>query len=120
MAQIKEIRDPHGVLHEANKTLPDNQHRLALLEALAELEDRQCHRTHTFHKTRLHKVKGIKESVYRADIEKITGWRLHVQYVQDGSQDGHLLLNDVLAGKEHDAVVRLIKTRKDRYVSPKK
>jgi len=119
MAQIKEIRDPHGVLYEAAKLLPDNVHKLAMLEALAELEDRESHRSRSFPKTRLHKVVGIRERVYRADINKTSGWRLNVQYVDGLSEEGHLLLNDVLEGKDHDAVLRLIKKRKHRYVLPR-
>jgi hypothetical protein len=119
MAQIKEIRDPHGVLHEAAKILPDESHKLAMLEALAELEDEGSHRSRCFPKTRLHKVVGIRERVYRADIRKTSGWRLNVQYVDGATEGGHLLLNDVLEAKDHDAVIRLIKKKKHRYVSPR-
>jgi hypothetical protein len=42
------------------KVLPDEQLKIAFLEALAELEDNECHRTRKFPKTRLHKVKEVK------------------------------------------------------------
>jgi len=67
MSQIKSLLDEYGVIHEAMKILPDDI-KIDFLEALAELEDNECHRTRTFPKTRLHKVKGIKQAIYRADI----------------------------------------------------
>jgi hypothetical protein len=41
------------------KILPEEL-KIDFLEALAELEDNECHRTRTFPKTRLHKVTGIR------------------------------------------------------------
>jgi hypothetical protein len=67
MSQIKSLLDEYGVIHEAMKILPEDI-KIDFLEALAELEDNECHRTRTFPKTRLHKVKGIKQAIYRADI----------------------------------------------------
>jgi hypothetical protein len=61
--------------------------------------------------TRLHKVTGVKQAVYRADVDKITGWRVHVQY----SSDGVLHLKDLISGSKHDNVVEVIKSKKDRY-----
>lgn len=83
MTQIKPLFDEYGVIYEAMKILPDNL-KLDFLEALAELEDNECHRTRSFPKTRLHKVKGIKQAIYRADIDKISGWRIHLQYINGG------------------------------------
>jgi hypothetical protein len=110
MARNLTLCDEYGVIYEAMKTLPDNVHRVQFLEALAELEDQECHRTRTFPKTRLHKVTGIKQAVYRVDIDKISGWRLHVQYIK-----GQIHLKDVIAGKRHDDVIEVIKSKKDRY-----
>jgi hypothetical protein len=57
-----------------------------------------------------YKVTGIKQAVYRVDIDKISGWRLHVQYIK-----GQIHLKDVIAGKRHDDVIEVIKSKKDRY-----
>jgi hypothetical protein len=80
MAQPKGLVDDFGILMECQSVLPDDRHRLQLLESIAELENNQAHATRNFPKTRLHKIAGIKEAVYRADIDKVSGWRLHVQY----------------------------------------
>src|ERR1700751_4230400 len=106
MARAKGLVDDFGVLMECDKVLPDDQHRLALLKAIAELEDNACHASRTFPKTRLHKVMGVEEPVYRADISKISGWRLHVQY---SNEDRRLHLKDVVPGRKHDDVVKVIK-----------
>ena len=112
MAEIKKLSDPFGIVHEANKVLPDDQHRISFIKALAELEDNGCHKSRTFPVTRLHRVSGVKQAVYRADINKISGWRLHVQY--DKEQD-QLVLKDIVAGQDHDAVVRVINSKRGRY-----
>jgi hypothetical protein len=109
MSQIKPLLDEYGVIHEAMKILPDNL-KINFLEALAELEDNECHRTRTFPKTRLHKVAGIKQAIYRADIDKISGWRIHLQYIE-----GRIHLKDIIEGQQHDAVIKVIKSKKDRY-----
>ena len=79
MADIKKLIDEFGIIYEGNKILP-TQLKISFLESLAELEDNSCHTTRTFPKTHLHKVTGVKEAIYRADIDKISGWRLHLQY----------------------------------------
>ncbi|AUT04031.1 hypothetical protein ACQFX9_08555 [Aliinostoc sp. HNIBRCY26] len=109
MSRIKPLLDEHGVIHEAMDILPDNL-KIDFLEALAELEDNECHRTRTFPKTRLRKVKGIKQAIYRADIDKLSGWRIHLQYI-----DGKIHLNDIIEGQRHDDVIEVIKSRKYRY-----
>lgn len=110
MTQIKTLVDKHGVIYEASKILPDNQHRVQFIEALAELEDNERHRTRTFPKTRLHRITGIRQAVYRADINKVSGWRLHIQYI-----DGQIHLKDVIEGQKHDKVLKIIKSKKRRY-----
>jgi len=112
MAEVKALLDEFGVIHEAHKILPDDQHRIQLVEALAELEDNTCHKQRNFPKTRLHKVTGVKQAVYRADINKTSGWRLHLQY---DKPNGQLHLKDVIDGQLHDNVVRVIKAKKNRY-----
>ncbi|APB32874.1 hypothetical protein GlitD10_0560 [Gloeomargarita lithophora Alchichica-D10] len=58
----------------------------------------------------IHKVKGVKQAIYRADIDKISGWRIHVQYI-----NGQLHLKDIIEGKRHDDVLEVIKSKKIRY-----
>lgn len=107
MAELKPLLDEYGVIYEALKKIPDSKLKLEFLEALAELEDNACHRSRSFPKTRLHRVRGIKESIYRADINKISGWRIHLQYV-----DGNIVLKDVIEGQRHDDVIKVIKTKR--------
>ncbi len=73
MAQPNGLVDDYGILMQCEKILPSDRHRLKLLEALAELENNECHARREFPKTRLHKIVGIEEAVYRADIDK-TFW----------------------------------------------
>ncbi len=109
MSKIKPLLDEYGIIYEAMRILPDDL-KIDFIEALAELEDNECHRTRTFPKTRLHKVKGIKQAIYRADINKISGWRIHIQYI-----DGKIHLKDIIEGQRHDDVIEVIKSKKDRY-----
>lgn len=111
MADIKKLIDEYGIIYEGNKILP-TQLKISFLESLAELEDNNCHKTRTFPKTRLHKVTGVKEAVYRADIDKISGWRIHLQY---DKKNGYLILKDIIEGQKHDDVLKVIKTKKNRY-----
>jgi len=108
MAEIKALLDEYGVIRSACKKLPDEQHRVQFLSALAELEDNECHRTRKFPVTRLHKVAGIKQAVYRADVDRISGWRIHLQYASDGV----LHLRDLVPGSKHDNVIEVIKSKK--------
>ena len=109
MAARKPLLDEHGVISEAVKILPDDL-KASFLDALAELEDSECHRQRSFPKTRLHRVRGVKQAIYRADINKISGWRLHLQY-----EEGNVALKQVIEGKHHDSALRVIKTKKGRY-----
>lgn len=110
MAQILTLYDEYGIIYEAMKVLPNDNLKIDFLEALAELEDNECHRTRNFPKTRLHKIKGIKQAIYRADIDKISVWRIHVQYV-----NGKIHLKDIISGQRHDDVIEIIKSKKSRY-----
>jgi hypothetical protein len=85
VALTNPLFDEWGVIHDATKRLPNVAMKVAFLEALGELEDHECHRTRKFPRTRLHKVVGYKQPVYRADIDKISGWRIHMQY--EGGQN---------------------------------
>ena len=109
MATRKPLIDEHGVIRDAVKTLPDPL-KIEFLDALAELEDSECHRQRSFPKTRLHRVRGVKQAVYRADINKISGWRIHLQY-----EEGNVALKQVIEGKLHDNALRVIKTQKGRF-----
>ena len=110
MAELKKLLDEYGIIYDAMKILPDKKLKVEFLEALAELENNECHRTRSFPKTRLHRVRGVKQAVYRADINKVSGWRIHLQYV-----DGSIVLKDVIEGSRHDDVIKVIKTKKGRY-----
>jgi hypothetical protein len=109
VARTSTLLDAWGVIYQAEKTLP-TELKIGFLETLAELEDHECHRTRKFPKTRLHRVVGYKEPVYRADIDKISGWRLHVQY-----EDGQIHLKDIIEGRKHDDVLPQIQAKKIRY-----
>jgi len=89
MTQFKTIVDKYGIIHTAWHKLPTTELKLDYLEALAELEDNECNRTTSFPKTRLHKVAGLRQAIYRADVSKISDWRIHVQHI-----DGKLYLKD--------------------------
>lgn len=96
MAEIKMLLDQFGIIFEANKVLPDDPLKLQFLEALAELEDNDCHKNSSFPKTRLHRVNGNEKASYRADINKVSGWRIHVQFDKATKQ---LLLKDIIPGQ---------------------
>lgn len=109
MTQIKQILDEFGIINNASKNLPKPLWEPFIL-SLAELEDNECHRTLNFPITRLHKLEGIKEPIYRADIEKTSGWRIHLQYCE-----GKLYLKDILCREEHDHPIRVVKSKRGRY-----
>lgn len=111
MAEVKALLDKYGILREAWNTLPDDRHRLQLLEGLAELENVESYRTLQFPVTRFHRAKGVKQTVYRADVDKISGWRLHLQFDHDGT----LCLKDLIPGSKHDDVTKVVKAKKHRY-----
>ena len=112
MAEIKMLLDEYVIIYEGNKILPDDKHRLKLLIALAELEDNSCHKSREYPKTRLHRVTGYTKAVYRADIDKTSGWRIHVQFDKSTKQ---LHLKDIIEGQKHDDVIKVIKSKKSRY-----
>ena len=110
MAQTLTLWDEYGIIQEAMKILPNDELKICFFEALAELEDNECHRIRKFPKTRLHKVKGVKQAIYRADIDKVSGWRIHIQYI-----NGQIHLKDIIEGQRHDDVIDVIKSKKGRY-----
>ena len=60
MAGASVLLDAWGVIYEAEKILPSEQLKLAFLEALAELEDHECHRTRKSPKTYQRRQGGPK------------------------------------------------------------
>jgi hypothetical protein len=106
MAQAKTLVDEHGIINEACKILP-NAYKVSFLEALGELEDNNRHKFKKFPKTCLHRVRGTKQIVYRADIDKTSSWRIHLQHI-----DGILYLRDIIEGQKHDDIVKVIKKHK--------
>jgi hypothetical protein len=112
MAEIKGLVDDHGTIYECNKKVPV-EYRIKLIEVLAELEDNECHKLRLFPKSQLHKVTGA-DKVYRTYIDKISGWRLHVQY----GEDKKIHLCEVLEPADHDRGIRkkLMKQKKGKYL----
>ncbi len=110
MAKIKALVDEYGVIYHAVKIIPNDELKIKFLEALAELEDNETHRTLSFPKTRLHKISGMKQAIYRADIDKVSGWRIHLQY-----KHNQIHLKDIIEGQKHDDVMRIIASKKNRY-----
>jgi hypothetical protein len=101
VAQTSALFDGWGVIYDTAKRLPSADLKLSFIEALAELEDHEYHRTRKFPKSRLHRVVGYKGAVYRADIDKVSGWRIHVQY----EEDGQVRLKDIIDGQKHADVL---------------
>lgn len=112
MTQPKGIVDDYGVLMECHKILPDDSFRIKLIAVLAELQNNESHVQRNFPASRLHKIEGVEQAIYRADIDKISGWRLHLQY---DKVDKRLHLIDVITGQKHDDVIKAVKAKKGRY-----
>ena len=111
MAKFKGMVDDNGVIYICNKKLPE-EYKPRLIEVLAELQDNECYVKLEFPKSRLHKVEGVK-NVYRADIDKISGWRIHAKY----GDDKRLHLCEMLESTEHDRGTKskVIKRKKNKY-----
>lgn len=111
MAKFKGMIDDNGTIYICNKKLPD-EFKPKLIEVLAELQDQECHAKHQFPKSQLHKIEGANK-VYRAYIDKISGWRLHVQY----GKDHRLYLCELLTPAEHDRGTKnkVLKQKKSKY-----
>lgn len=105
------IIDELGVIKKVSKKLPRNLSS-NFLEAISELENKKNFIEMKFPKTNLHKVSGTKENIYRADINKDSAYRIHLQY---GESKNTLYLKDFLTNKEHDKVNKVINARKNRY-----
>lgn len=115
MADIQILIDEYGIIKEAEKILP-TEFKLNFLTALAELEDRDCYKHQAFPKTKLHIVKGQKLStakIYRAYIDKISGWRIHLQCSTE--QNNTIILKQIIPGQKHDDCLDIIKSQRHRY-----
>lgn len=110
-SRIKPLYDGNGVIRDAAKVLPTAELKLAFLDALAELEENECHRMKTYPRTRLHLVSVGNLRFLRGYIDKISGWRLHARF----GAGGGLLLIDVIPGQKHDDVVQVVLAKKERY-----
>ena len=87
MSRRKPLLDELGVIHDALAKMHDSRLKMEFMEAL-----------------------GVRQPIYRADINKSSGWRIHVQYV-----NGNIVLKDVIEGKHHDSVLKVISAKKGRY-----
>jgi hypothetical protein len=58
LSRLENAIDEYGVIHEAMKILPEDI-KIDFLEALAELEDNECHRTRTFPSCFINTVKTL-------------------------------------------------------------
>ncbi len=115
MAEIMTLIDEYGIIKEAEKILPDN-FKVDFISALAELENKLLYKNpkpENFIKTRLHKVKGIEQAIYRADIDKISGWRIHLQLSQETKNT--IILKQIIEGQKHDNCLKVIKSQIGRY-----
>lgn len=108
------IYDETGVIKEAMDILPED-HKILFLNLLAELENKNYHIKKEFPTARVHKVKGIDKTIFRADINKSSGWRLHFQYSAYKELKDTIVLKQILEGQKHDILNHIIKKNKNRY-----
>ncbi|NMC64282.1 MAG: hypothetical protein GYA55_14050 [SAR324 cluster bacterium] len=109
MTQIMQILDEYGIIYEASSRLPENLWDDLIL-SLSELEDNECHRIHKFPITRLHRIAGLKEEVYRADVKKSSCWRIHLQY---GNK--MLILKQLSSPEQHDSPIKYVQSQSRRF-----
>jgi len=102
--------DEYGVFKDACDNLPEDL-RYEFLKSIKELEDNTAHKNRQYPQTRLHKIEGIKKSIYRADVTKISGWRIHVQF----GENNFIRLCDLVEGEEHDNTLKVVAAKKQRY-----
>ena len=93
-------------------TRPNEELKVGFLEALAELEDHECHRTRKFPKTRLHRVVGYKQPVYTTEV---ISTRSRAGVCTCNIEDGQIHLKDIIEGQKHDDVLQQIEAKKVRY-----
>jgi len=83
------------IIYEA-MILPDEELKICFLEALAELEDNECHRTRKF-QNRLHKV-GVKQEFMLISIKSQAGVSINTLMGK--------FISRMLLGQRHDDVLR--------------
>lgn len=106
--KVKPLKDGLGVITKAYKILPP-EFRDDFFESVSELENNDNHINRT-QRLRIHKIEGTN-NVYRADVDKNSGWRIHFKY----NNDNYIKLCDVLTRQEHDSCLKKIHDRKNRY-----
>ena len=106
------IIDEFAIIRKAEKCLP-KELKEKFISAIAELEDNNNYINNQFPVTRLHKISGIDKDIYRADIDKISGWRFHLQ--MSNEHKNALLLKNIIEGQKHDSCMKIVKTYKNRY-----
>ncbi|QFJ56270.1 hypothetical protein FXF36_14500 [Pseudobutyrivibrio xylanivorans] len=106
------LKDMNGVIFESNDKLNDDN-KLNLVAVLAELEDENSHKHREFPISQLHKVTGV-EGVYRAYINKIEGWRIHLTY---NKAEKTFEIVELLSPGEHDRGTKnkVIKSKAKKY-----
>lgn len=107
---VKPLKDEYGIIMDAVDELPEDLHE-AFLKSVKELEDNNAHIKRQFPQTRLHKIEGTKKAIYRADVTKTSGWRIHLQY----GDDNFIRLCDLVSGNQHDEALRVVQSKKERY-----
>lgn len=108
--EIKPLKDDLGVIAKAYKILPVELYN-NFLESISKLENNDNHKNRD-QQLRIHKIEGTgKENVYRADINKTKGWRIHFKY----DDNNYIKLCDVLSNQEHDMCLKKVQDRKNRY-----
>jgi hypothetical protein len=83
MAKTLTLCDEYGIIYEALKILPDDKLKICFLEALAELEDSECHRTR----------KGVAEWNYEFQSPSPVGEGFRVRSIPLGCRSSDLTPN---------------------------
>jgi len=105
------VVDDDGLIGRAKKLLPEDL-MPDLIDAIAELEDNSNFVHRTFHHTKLHLMKGQETPVYIAYVDKISGWRILVQY---GEERNEIRLKKLITGEEHDRMANAVKSNKRKF-----
>lgn len=108
---VKGLVDDFGVIGQVCNDVPEEYHE-HFLKALAELEDNDSHVHRSFPISRIHKMDGTGSlSVYRFDVDKISGWRVYAQF----GNDNRLHLCGLSEPSEHDDIPGYIKAHRASF-----
>lgn len=109
----KTLIDENGIIRQAWESLSEDKLKMGFLQTLAELTDnnlwKQGARPKNFPHARVHPLPGRKPLIYRADVDKLSGWRVHFHL-----RDKAVVLLDLATGKEHDRVQQVAKRARGR------